>query len=114
LPDFEDGDPVGFDYDFYDTDQDRSLWLQSSDWGNVYQIAHLMQKFLKAFRPRESWALTYATTCSKPRLGEFGGGAMFVTADRIRWHNAHESIERWQKAHQRRLAKLDAAQAVLP
>jgi hypothetical protein len=42
LPDFEDGDPVGFDYEFYDTDQDRSLWFQSSDWGNVYQIAHLM------------------------------------------------------------------------
>ncbi len=25
--------------------------------------------------------VTYATTCSKPRLGEFGGGAVFVTAD---------------------------------
>jgi hypothetical protein len=34
---------------------------------------------------------------------------VFVTADRIRWHNAHDLIERWQKAHQRRLAKLDAA-----
>ena len=32
--------------------------------------------------------MTYATTCSKPRVGEFGGGVIVVTADEIEWLDA--------------------------
>jgi hypothetical protein len=31
-------------------------------------------------------------TCSKPRAGEFGGGAVFVTADAICWQNTYDFI----------------------
>jgi hypothetical protein len=38
--------------------------------------------------------LTYAITCSKPRVGEFGGGAVFVTGSDIKhfdtWQFANE------------------------
>jgi len=34
-------------------------------------------------RPRDSFALEYAYTCSRPRLDGFGGGAVFVTAEGI-------------------------------
>jgi hypothetical protein len=36
--------------------------------------------------------LTYANTCEKPRVGEFGGGAMFVTADNIVWEDSYTFV----------------------
>jgi hypothetical protein len=71
----------------------RHLWLYADNWGNPENVAHLVQKFLKMFRPDQCWSLTYAATCSKPRVGEFEGGAIFVTADAIQHQNAHTFIE---------------------
>ena len=89
-------DALGFECSFGD-DTDgwgRHLWLYTEDWGNVTNVVHLVQKFLKKFRPDECWSLTWASTCSKPRVGEFGGGAVFVTAKRTCWENAHDFIDR--------------------
>ena len=66
-------------------------------------MAHLVQKFLKKFRPDQCWSLTYATTCSKPRLGEFGGGAVFVTADSICWNSSYDFVEEQRMAFARGL-----------
>ena len=72
--------------------------LRGRIWGNADNVAWLVQKFLKKFRPDQCWSLTYATTCSKPRVGEFGGGAVFVTADEIKWQNAYDFIEEQRTA----------------
>jgi hypothetical protein len=90
-------DALGFEFDFHD-DPDkggwgRHLWLYSEVWGDVSNVGWLVQKFLKQFRPDQCWSLSYSATCSKPRVGEFGGGAVFVTADTIRWQNAYDFIE---------------------
>ena len=90
-------DGLGFEYSFHD-DHDvggwgRHLWLYTEGWGNPSNAAWLVRKFLKKFRPDQCWGLTYATTCSKPRAGEFGGGAVFVTADKICGQDAQEFIE---------------------
>jgi hypothetical protein len=93
----------GFEYSFAD-DQDtadgwgRHLWLHAGEGGYVDGAAQLVRKFLKQFRPDQCWSLTYATTCSKPRVGEFGGGAVFVTADEIRWQDAYEFVEQERAA----------------
>ncbi len=60
--------------------------------------AHLVQKFLKQFAPNDSWSLTWATTCSKPRAGEFGGGAVFVTASDIKWNDSYDFVEQQAEA----------------
>jgi hypothetical protein len=52
-----------------------------------------VQKFLKKFRPGQCWSLAYSTTCSKPRVSEFGGGAVFVTADTIQSNSTNDFIE---------------------
>ncbi|MGA2620117.1 MAG: hypothetical protein ABSF26_21070 [Thermoguttaceae bacterium] len=89
-------DGPGFEYEFgHNTDEGgcgRHLWVHAGEWGYLDGLAHLVQKFLKRFRPDQCWSLTYATTCSKPRVGEFGGGAVFVTADTIRWQNAYDFV----------------------
>jgi hypothetical protein len=105
--DLEDGDPddgetIGFACEFHD-DHDtldgwgRHLWLHTEESGCPERAAQLVQKFLKEFRPQECWSLTYATTCSKPRVGEFAGGAVFVTADEIKWQDASDSTEQERK-----------------
>jgi hypothetical protein len=101
LRDMADYDPnngadAGFQYEFHDSDDadlGRYLWLYSCDWGFVDNVAHLVRKFLGQFRPADCWSMTWSTTCSKPRLGEFGGGGVFVTAEQVLWQNAWEFIE---------------------
>jgi hypothetical protein len=94
---------AGFQYSF-STDEDNPegwgchLWIYADEGGDLDRVAHLVQKFLKAYRPTECWSLTYATTCSRPRVGEFGGGALFVTADEIKWQSAYSFIVDEQRA----------------
>ena len=101
-----DWDALGFEYSFHD-DHDkggwgRHLWVYAEESGCPDNVAWLVQKFLKKFRPDQCWSLTYSTTCSKPRAGEFGGGAVFVTADEIKWQDAYNFIEDQRAAFQRK------------
>lgn len=74
-----------FEWEFVD----EGLWMFSDDQGRPYDVALVVQRFLKRFYPEECFALTYAETTSPPDPGGFGGGAMFVTADKIEFMNAH-------------------------
>jgi len=96
-PDYHEG--AGFCFSFNEDERcGRRLWIYSEHYARVEQVAHLVQKFLKQFRPHDCWSLTYATTCSKPRTGEFDGGAVFVTAADIKWQNAYDFIEQERAA----------------
>ena len=53
--------------------------------GNLDDVASLVQEYLQKFDLARCWAIAEAHGCSKPRAGEFGGAACFVTADGIRW-----------------------------
>jgi hypothetical protein len=102
-------DVLGFEYYFHEDNDPggwgRHLWLYAEESGNADNVAWLVRKFLKRFRPDQCWWLTYATTCSKPRVGEFGGGAVFVTARGISYESAYGFVERKQKAFAKRATK---------
>ncbi len=94
LPDTED---AGFCFELIegeDSDFGRHLWVYAEDHGDLGPLAHLVQKFLRRFRPDTSWSVAYASTCSKPRVDSFGGGAVFVTADEIKFDSSWDFIER--------------------
>lgn len=99
--DLEDGDndPTvqGFEIE-YRFDDTNYAWFSADTNGDAGRLAHLIQKFLKRFRPDQCWSLTYATTCSKLRVGEFGGGAVFVTAEEIRWQSSYAFVEQQRAA----------------
>ena len=101
-------DYLDFAYAFHDDPDEggwgRHLWLYAEEGENPANVAHLIRKFLTKFRPDQCWALTYATTCSKPRVGEFGGGAIFVTTDEIKWQNAHDFVDQERTAFQAKKA----------
>ncbi len=99
------GGDVGFEYSFsedVDEDRGRHLWIYSQEHGYVDHVAHLVQKFLRKFRPDQCWSLTYAGTCSKPRVGDFGGGVVFVTTTAIKYFNAWEFVEQQEKRYKRK------------
>jgi len=104
-----DCDCLGFEWSFsVDSDHGgwgRHLWVYAEESGNPDNVVWLVQKFLKKFRPDQCSSLTYSTTCSKPRVGEFGGGAVFVTADEIKWQNAYGFIEDQRAAFEAKQSK---------
>ena len=83
----------GFAHEFRD-DEDtadgwgRHLWLHDDEGARLDCVVHLVQKFLRRFRPHECWSLSYASVCSAPRVGEFGGGGIVVTANDVLWLDA--------------------------
>jgi len=78
-----DDDTLGFDWQV-----DNDLWIYGELSGNPDHVAAFVQMFLKKFRPEDAFAMSWSTTCSKMRIDEFGGGAIFVTADKVEWMNA--------------------------
>jgi hypothetical protein len=114
LRDIEDADDYhdygpGFDYEFVDDDDPdgwgRHLWLHDEDGARLATVVHLVQKFLRRFRPRDSWSLTYAHVCLAPRVGEFGGGGIVVTADEDFWLDAHSWVIDQQVLLQRKAGR---------
>jgi hypothetical protein len=100
-PDFDyQCDERGFECKFTRdvNDGSRNLWLYAECCGSPGYVAWLVQKFFKQFRPSQCWSLTYACTCSKPRVGEFSGGALFVTAAEIKYFSADDFIEQERAA----------------
>jgi len=78
-----------FDWEIKDGNQrlpGRYLWLHSSDGGVHDCLAIFVQRFLKKFRPEESFILTWGATVSRPISGnQFGGGAFLATAEGVKW-----------------------------
>jgi hypothetical protein len=97
----DDADVQGFQIE-YQVDDTTYAWFSAEANGDADRLAHLIQKFLKRFRPDQCWSLTYATTCSKLCVGEFGGGAVFVTADEIRWQSSYAFVEQERAAFEAR------------
>lgn len=98
-----DDEELGFEYEFRsDPELGQHLWLYADEWGSPHLVAHLVQEFLRQFRPNAWWSLTYATSCFKPRIGEFGGGALFVTAEAIESFEVGDFLEQRRAAFQGR------------
>lgn len=65
--------------------QEKTVWLYSEEYASPDGVANFIQEFIKRFRPDMKFTFGWAETCSKPRVGEFGGGACGVSADEIVW-----------------------------
>ncbi len=88
-------DNFAFDFEFCDDDSPwgRHLWVYSEKDDGQMGAASLVQKFLKKFRPNQCWTLTWAEVVARLRVGLFGGGFIFVTANSIEWNWAHRQVE---------------------
>ncbi len=78
-----------------ETDGSHSWWVY---YANIDQVVDVVQEFLRKFRPDACFRLEYADTCSKPRVGEFGDGAVLVTAVGADWMNTGDWLSRQLEA----------------
>ena len=83
---FED-ENILFDYNFESLGKPGTpigLWMYSECGGSPHSVAVFVSSFLERWRPEGSFTFYWAYTCSKPRIDEFGGGTIHVTADEIK------------------------------
>jgi len=65
------------------------LWMRDEGTGDPAQVIAFVKRCAAIFGLTGRWGLQYATTCSKPRVDGFGGGAHVIdfatgeTVDRI-------------------------------
>ena len=77
------------------------LWLRSADSCDLNHVALFVQAFLTTWRPRTFFSLTWADTCDKLRVGEFSGGAVFITAERAELHSVGEWVQQKKEAFEK-------------
>jgi hypothetical protein len=76
----------------------KHLRIYSEENCDLTHVAYFMYRLLQeGDDPNAVWSLTYAASCNKPRIGEFGGGAVVVTPEWVKWHNAHFEADRIKK-----------------
>jgi hypothetical protein len=66
-----------------DTESKTHLWVHADECGDIERVCNTVQAFIKKFRPDHVFTLQWADYCSKPRVGEFGGGYAIVTIDDV-------------------------------
>jgi len=65
------------------------LWLYEEEGCNLESPIELIHQFFKKFRPTDYLILSWAETCSKMRVDEFGGGEVLITGDWVYWPPRH-------------------------
>lgn len=64
------------------------IFIHSDDSCDLESLAIMLREYLAKFHPDTILQVEYAFTCSKPRPGEFGGGAFVVSCEDYEFHNA--------------------------
>ncbi len=75
----------------------KTLYIFSDEAGNVEHAATFVQQYLQRFYNDGCFCISWAETCSLPRAGEFGGGAAFITAEKIEWMSTYGWTEKKRK-----------------
>jgi hypothetical protein len=95
---WDDGsETFGFEYDL----TPEEFHLYSDEYGNIDTVQALVSEFISLFRKDYVFTLSWSESCSKPRIGEFGGGGMVVTLDETRFMN----VWGWLESEKKRIAE---------
>lgn len=91
--DFEDYGGVGFQCNITGANKKQEVWIHDDGGeGNVEFAANFVQAYMAKFKVKKPIAIEFAVTCDAPRPGEFGGGAVILTATDAHWFNTAEWI----------------------
>jgi hypothetical protein len=83
-----------------DEEENPYLWLYSLDGFDADLLANMVQSFLQELRPGDTWWMEWAETCEKPRIGEFGGAWIAVSALEIRYGGTSGAARQAEKEMQ--------------
>jgi len=71
----------------------HNIWLYTEEWGSLQHVKWFVQALIHTFMPDYIFTLTFAETCSKPRLREFGGGWLVISKDETLWGDTWREAE---------------------
>lgn len=98
---------LGFSWEIQDDGKRaRRLWAYAEEGGDPDGLALFVREFLAKFRPRDCFWFCWCSFCDKPRVGEFKGGAHFVTAEGITEVSPSHVCLTLKQEYQARLAGL--------
>ena len=65
--------------DIVDEPGQQAIWVHEDEGGgDLGALFDIVAEFQKVFSIAQSWYISWANTCSSPRLDSFGGGAVFI------------------------------------
>ena len=76
----------------YET-RDGELWLYAEEEGDVQAAGELIREFPNRFEVEGGVYMSWAMTCSEPRVNQFEGGAMVVTRKDTLWVAAYDVLK---------------------
>ena len=82
----------GFAWGLHGTEE-GSLWLH--DNGESFGLDNLIlfvQSLIKKWMPNYIFPMTWAGTCSKSRVGEFGGGWVVISKNRVEYEDTWSEV----------------------
>jgi len=59
------------------------VWVYSEEYADMNRLVDILAEYQKTFGDQKAIVLTWAYTCSQPRLSEFGGGAAVIVGGKI-------------------------------
>ena len=71
--------------------------IYTEESGTPETVVALLRAMMRQFGVEDSFSLEWAYTCSKPRSGEFGGGAVVWTWNEERWLNTGTWIDQQRR-----------------
>ena len=65
-----------------------NVWVHSDESGDMGPVADVIAEFQTTFKITKPWIGSYCYNCDKPRISEFGGGAVVVNRGKQYWFDA--------------------------
>jgi len=87
-------EPYGVEVTFEESSGVTKMFLIAEEIGHPVEVGLLVQAFLKHFEMhKDIFRLTWSETCSKMRVGEFGGGFLIANSQDIVSMSIDEMVE---------------------
>lgn len=101
----ESDEPLNFEMSpLSEVSEDKvGLWIRHADGGSVDDVLDFVEKLGKALKLKGKWAFSWASTCDRPRVSEFGGGAATINLrnGRVEFVNTFAWLEKKMKGAER-------------
>ena len=85
-----DDEPWCFNYETYQ--DDRSIWVHSDESGTPEDVVEAFQQVMNELDFDVTTGFEWAVTCSKPRIGEFGGGCVVFSRYTADWWDSRTQL----------------------
>lgn len=95
FPEWEEYECLGFDYEISGADGPQTMCIHDNGGeGNLGFVVDFLQAYMLKFKVKGGVGFDWAETCSRSLPGQFGGGAVVVTAFSAEWTNTTDWLVR--------------------